>query len=65
MPTGTLRAVSREDAAATPTPPTDTRDIDDPARLADEAREQREKMAAELRGASLPIEVEPATIYRP
>ena len=49
--------------AATPAP--DTRDIDDPARLADEAREQREKMAAELRSAPLPIEVEPATTYRP
>jgi len=57
--------VSRDDAPAASTPPTDTRDIDDPARLADEAREQREKMAAELRAAPLRIEVEPATTYRP
>lgn len=63
--TVSLRAVSRDDAPATSTPPPDTRDIDDPARLADEARDQREKMAAELRSASLQIEVEPATIYRP
>lgn len=57
--------MSRDDAPATSTPPSDTRDIDDPARLADEAREQREKMAVELRSAPLPIEVEPCTIYRP
>jgi hypothetical protein len=57
--------VSRDAASGAPTPPPDTRDIDDPARLADEAREQREKMAAELRAAPLRIEVEPATIYRP
>jgi hypothetical protein len=57
--------VSRDDPPAAPTPPTDTRDIDDPARLAEEAREQREKMAAELRAAPLRIEVEPATTYRP
>ena len=57
--------MSRDDAPDVQTPPTDTRDIDDPSRLADEAREQREKMAAELRAASLRIEVEPATTYRP
>ena len=57
--------MTRDDATPAATPPPDTRDIDDPARLADEAREQREKMAAELRSAPLPIEVEPATIYRP
>ena len=45
--------------------PTDTRDIDDPERLAEEARDQREKMAAELRAASLRIDIEPATTYRP
>ena len=56
---------ARDDAPATSTPPPDTRDIDDPTRLADEARDQREKMAAELRSASLRIEVEPSTIYRP
>lgn len=43
----------------------DARDIDDPTRLVEEAAAQREKMAAELRSAELPIETEPATIYRP
>lgn len=45
--------------------PADPRDLDDPSRLADEAREGREKMAAELRAAKVPIETEPATVYRP
>jgi len=57
--------VSRDGAPGVPNPPADPRDIDDPARLALEAREQREKMAAELRAASLRIEVEPATTFRP
>ena len=57
--------MTRDETAPAVTPAPDTRDIDDPARLADEAREQREKMAAELRSAPLPIEVEPATTYRP
>lgn len=57
--------MTREDTPAAAAPAPDARDIDDPARLADEARDQREKMAAELRGAQLPIEVEPATTYRP
>lgn len=43
----------------------DTRDIDDPSRLVEEAAAQRVKMAEELRAAALPIETEPATIYRP
>lgn len=46
-------------------PLVDTRDLDDPSRLAEEARDQREKMAAELRGAKVPIETEPATVYKP
>lgn len=45
-------------------PPADARDADDPSRLADEARAQREKMAAELRSTPLPIATEPATTYR-
>lgn len=45
--------------------PVDQRAFDDPARLADEAREQREKMASDLRSAKVPIETEPATTYRP
>jgi len=57
--------VSRDGATGAPTPSPDLRDIDDPARLAEEARDQREKMAAELRAASLRTPVEPATIYRP
>lgn len=47
------------------TGPADTSDIDDPSRLVEEAAAQREKMAAELRAAALPIETEPVTIYRP
>ena len=46
-------------------PPADARDADDPSRLAEEARAQREKTAAELRSTPLPIETEPATTYRP
>jgi len=57
--------VSREDPPAPASLPTDTRDIDDPQRLAEEARDQREKMSSELRAASLRIDVEPATTYRP
>jgi len=44
--------------------PADARDVADPSRLADEARAQREKMAAELRSTPVPIETEPATTYR-
>jgi len=43
----------------------DTRDRDDPARLADEAREGIEKQAAEIRKATVPIETEPPSVYRP
>lgn len=43
----------------------DTRDVDDPARLAEEARAQADKMAAALRAAKAPIETEPPTVYRP
>lgn len=62
---GTLRAVSRDGASRAPVPVPDPRDLDDPERLAEEARDQREKMANELRAAPLRIDVEPATIYRP
>ena len=41
------------------------RAIDDPVRLAAEAREQIEKQAKELRDARVPIEIEPPTVYRP
>lgn len=43
----------------------DTRDRDDPARLADEARANIEKQAADLRATKVPIETEPPTAYRP
>jgi len=43
----------------------DTRPIDDPARLADEARATVEKNAAELRKQRVPIATEPPTVYRP
>ncbi len=39
--------------------------IDDPARLAREAREGIEKSAAELRKQRVPITAEPPTVYRP
>jgi hypothetical protein len=41
------------------------RDADDPARLADEALENVQKAANELRAHGIPIETEPPTIYRP
>ncbi|CAN5151860.1 hypothetical protein BH18CHL2_BH18CHL2_02630 [soil metagenome] len=41
------------------------RGVDDPARLAVEAREQIEKQAKELREARIAIETEPPTVYRP
>jgi hypothetical protein len=42
----------------------DERNIDDPARLADEARENLQKAATELRASRLPIETEPPTVFR-
>jgi hypothetical protein len=41
------------------------RSIDDPARLADEARESVQKAANELRAQRVPIETEPPTVFRP
>jgi hypothetical protein len=43
----------------------DSRDRDDPARLADEARATVAKNAAELRATKVPIETEPPAAYRP
>ncbi|HEY3126531.1 MAG TPA: hypothetical protein VGK07_05685 [Candidatus Limnocylindria bacterium] len=43
----------------------DTRPVDDPARLADEARATVEKNATELRKQRVPIATEPPTVYRP
>jgi hypothetical protein len=41
----------------------DERNIDDPSRLADEARENVEKAATELRSSRVPIETEPPTPF--
>jgi hypothetical protein len=46
------------------TMPLDERNIDDPARLADEAREIVQKAATELRAQRIPIETEPPTTFR-
>jgi hypothetical protein len=43
----------------------DERNIDDPARLADEARENLQKTATELRATRVPIETEPPTVFHP
>jgi hypothetical protein len=43
----------------------DTRPIDDPARLSDEARATVEKNAMEIRKQRAPIATEPPTVYRP
>ena len=43
----------------------DTRPIDDPARLADEARATIEKNAIEIRKQRVPIATEPPTVFRP
>ncbi|HEY8823504.1 MAG TPA: hypothetical protein VIP07_01335 [Candidatus Limnocylindria bacterium] len=44
--------------------PLDERNIDDPARLADETREIVQKAATELRAQRIPIETEPPTIFK-
>ena len=43
----------------------DPRDRDDPTLLAEQAREQIGKLAAELRATKVPIETEPPATYRP
>jgi len=43
----------------------DSRDPDDPGRLADEARALSAKFSAGLRAAEVPIETEPPTAYKP
>jgi hypothetical protein len=45
--------------------PKDDRPIDDPSRLAEEARAIVEKNAADIRKQSVPIATEPPTVYRP
>jgi hypothetical protein len=46
-------------------PAEDTRPIDDPARLAEEARGIVDKNAAEIRKQRVPIATEPPTVFRP
>ena len=41
------------------------RNIDDPARLADETREIVQKAATDLRAQRIPIDTEPPTIFKP
>jgi len=55
------RKIERE----TTPPQEDARPIDDPARLADEARATVEKNATEIRKQRVPIATEPPTVYRP
>jgi hypothetical protein len=43
----------------------ETRDRDDPTLLAEQAREQIQKLASELRSANVPRETEPPATYRP
>jgi hypothetical protein len=43
----------------------ETRDRDDPTLLAEQAREQIAKLAAELRASKVPMETEPPGSYRP
>jgi len=40
------------------------KDIDDPVRLAEEARENIQKAATDLRAQRLPIATEPPTVFR-
>ncbi len=43
----------------------ETRDRDDPTLLAEQAREQIQKHAADLRAAKVPIATEPPATYKP
>jgi len=40
------------------------RNIDDPVRLSDEAHENLQKAASELRAQRVPIETEPPTVFK-
>lgn len=62
-PQDSLRHMAPDDRHTVP--PADPRDQDDPARLAEEARDQRVRMGREISGAAVPIATEPATVYRP
>jgi hypothetical protein len=41
------------------------RSVDDPVRLAEEARENVAKAATDIRAQHIPIETEPPTTFRP
>ncbi len=41
------------------------RNIDDPTLLAEQARENIEKTAADVRAQTVPIEMEPPTVFTP
>ncbi|HKY51135.1 MAG TPA: hypothetical protein VJP45_07750 [Candidatus Limnocylindria bacterium] len=60
-----MKETARKTKRGPNTPAEDTRPIDDPARLAEEAREIVEKNAAEIRKQRVPIATEPPTVYRP
>lgn len=53
---------AQKDAVATPSAPVVN---DDPAVLAQQAREGIEKSATELRKQRIPIATEPPTVYKP
>jgi len=60
-----VKEKARKTEPATAAQQEDTRPIDDPARLADEARATVEKNATEIRKQRVPIATEPLTVYRP
>jgi hypothetical protein len=60
-----VKEKARKSARETTAQQEDTRGIDDPARLADEARATVEKNATEIRKQRVPIATEPPTVYRP
>jgi len=60
-----VKEKTRKSAHGDAAPPQDTRPIDDPARLSDEARAAVEKNAIEIRKQRVPIATEPPTVYRP
>jgi hypothetical protein len=60
-----VKEKTRKSESAPSPKPEDTRPVDDPARLADEANATVEKNATELRKQRVPIATEPPTVYRP
>jgi hypothetical protein len=60
-----VREKARKTASVPAAQQEDMRPIDDPARLADEARATIDKNATEIRKQRVPIATEPPTVYRP